>query len=251
MDNIQIEEGKVIAFEGIRLDEPIGIVEFVDTMRQVRQAVDKYFEMVLKADDGLKSFLKGDSAMAKIAYKFKDSLVEEFAAKHGVTIQQFRPAAEPTRVSTELKVKTETKDTQFAQNGNDKKSAIDYHIEYKNMVSTKDVENDALVQEIVALSEGYIRHRTRALDRAPENRKHIRLTTAEIWKHIEKQFKGVSDALDPQLKDELPAILIESGWRVIGKVKRGEALYVLPFGLGVPGCFWAKTTDDDHPFWGV
>lgn len=245
MDKIQLnDDGCVVSYHGITLEEPMPVADFVAMMQKTRQAVEIYFDMLMKAEKGLKDFLKGDSKAALIANTFKDSLKQEFAAKHGVEIHTFTPT---TDVIVEL----------GPENVNDpgpesevKMKAQDLHNKYRAPSEwTERVHEDVLIQQLVVLCEDYVRENSR-FDMEPESRKKIRWSTNDLWKHIEKTFAdaGQISALDVRLKPELQFILIAAGWRVIARLRTG-GLVLLPYGVGVPGCFWAKTSKDDHPFW--
>ena len=67
------------------------VADFVSMMQKTRQAVEIYFDMVMKAEKGLNDFLKGDSKAASIANAFKETLTKEFAEKNGVEIHSFSP----------------------------------------------------------------------------------------------------------------------------------------------------------------
>ena len=249
MDNIQLNErNQVVSVGEVRLDEPMELQQYVEIMRKVRAAVDIYFEMVMKADKGLVEFLAGDTVAAELAHKFKDQLIAEISKKRRVKIYNFTPQTGETHVTPDYL--PENDEESWQERNPAKKSALDLHIEYRNMTSSRDVVSDALTQQIVAICEEHILMEFPGAEmRLPENRHAIRFTTEEFWKAIKKQFEGVEEALDPRYEKELPAILIESGWKVIGKARHTEHLYLLPFGRSVPGCHWAKRTEDDHPFW--
>ena len=126
----------------------------------------------------------------------------------------------------------------------------DLHNKYRAPSEWTDrVHEDILIQQLVVLCEEFVRENSR-FDMEPERRKNIRWSTNDLWKNIEKVFAnaGQSDALDSRLESELQYILVAAGWRVIARLHH-TGLAMLPHGLGVPGCFWAKTTKDDHPFW--
>ncbi len=247
MENIQLNDaGDVVACDGITLDEPIPVAEFISMMKKTRQAVELYFEMVMKAENGLTEFLKGDSQAAMLAQNFKDVLTNSFATKHGVVIHSFTPvAAESAAEEEEEKNSTANEDAAL--------SAADLHLKYNVPSEWRDrVKEDALVQQIVVLCERRLKTATRRRYERPDDRHKVSLTTNELWEDIEHIFASanMAEALDQRLKPELPYILAAAGWRACKAMKYSDGIVMMPFGQGVPGCHWAKSPADDHPFWG-
>lgn len=244
------DDGYVVSCDGITLEEPMPVADFVTMMQKTRQAVEIYFDMVMKAEKGLNDFLKGDSKAASIAKAFKETLTDEFAAKRGVVIHSFVPTTD-----VEEKTSPESESDVGPQHNHDENPEIemkpqDLHNKYRAPSDWTDrVKDDILTQQLVVLCEQFLRERSR-FDMAPETRKKIRWTNNEYWSHIQQVFNdaGQGEALDARLEAELPAILIAAGWRVVARFRTG-GLVLLPHGVGVPGCFWAKTSKDDHPFW--
>ena len=102
VENIQLNEnGEVISCDGIVLEKPMNVGDFLKIMQKTRQAVEIYFDMVMKAEKGLNDFLKGDSSVAIIAKQFNEKLKSEFAEKNGVTIHSFTPTTDVEETSPE------------------------------------------------------------------------------------------------------------------------------------------------------
>ena len=243
MENIKLNDaGDVVACDGIVLDQPIPVADFIAMMKKTRAAVELYFEKVMKAEQGLTEFLKGDSKAATLAQKFKDTLTDEFASKHGVVIHSFTPVAEPA---------PEEETTDVGENEDAALKPADLHLKYNvpNEWRTR-IKQDVLVQQLVVLCEQYLKENIRHV--APGARKQIGLTTNDLWENIERIFAkaNMPDALDQRLKPELPYILAAAGWRACKAMKYSDGIVMMPFGQGVPGCHWAKGPKDDHPFWG-
>ena len=253
VDKIQLnDDGDVVSCDGVSLEQPMPVADFVSMMQKTRQAVEIYFDMVMKAEKGLNDFLKGDSKAASIANAFKETLTKEFAEKNGVEIHSFSPS---THVNVEFDPESPNDPGQKSVK-NDIESERrmkpqDLHNKYRAPSEWADrVHEDILIQQLVVLCEEFVRENSR-FDMEPERRKNIRWSTNDLWKNIEKVFASAdqSDALDSRLEPELQYILIAAGWRVIARLHHTGGLVMLPHGLGVPGCFWAKTAKDDHPFW--
>ena len=245
MENIQLNENsEVISCDGIVLENPMNVGDFLKVMQKTRQAVEIYFDMVMKAEKGLNDFLKGDSGVATIAKQFNEKLKNEFAEKNGVTIHSFTPTTDVEETSPEENTSSDDIEAELSM------KAQDLHIKYAAPNEWEDrVKDDILTQQLVVICERFVRENSLGL-REPDSRYRIRVGTDEMWNNIVRVFDeaGQREALDDRLKPELQDILIASGWRVVARFRVG-GLALLPFGVGVPGCFWAKTSKDDHPFW--
>ena len=215
MDKIQLnDDGNVVSCDGVSLEQPMPVADFVSMMQKTRQAVEIYFDMVMKAEKGLNDFLKGDSKAASIANAFKETLTKEFAEKNGVEIHSFSPS---THVNVEF-------DPESPSDPGPK--SVKHDIESERLMKPQDLHNkyrapsewtdrvheDILIQQLVVLCEEFVRENSR-FDMKPERRKNIRWSTNDLWKNIEKVFAnaGQSDALDSRLESELQYILVAAG----------------------------------------
>ncbi len=267
MDN----DGNVVSCDGIELETPIPVGQFVTIMQKTRQAVEIYFGMLLEAEQGLNKFLRGDDessdeddsrkTITEVATKFKEQLLTTIANERGLEMRTFMPTTTEPEQSAPL---DEVKSAKLYDGKKElwKLNPQDLHNHFRaSTVWDQRVKEDALIQQLVVLCEEFILENNPVLTR-PEIlrerwvlRRHFARTTQEMWKHIVSVFEneGCSEALDPSLEAQLPFILIASGWRMITAMRwstdEKASFSMLPFGRGVSGCFWAKTEEDDHPFW--
>lgn len=246
MDNIQLNtEGNVISFGEIELDKPMGISLFVSMMQKTRQAVDRYFNELVKADESLNKFFEGQGQGFEIAKKFRDKLLGDIAKEQGIEVRMFEPVAE--EVSPEINEEILKDKGGLSVHA----SPTDWHIHYKNLYTDMDMMKENTARRIVFLcEEGFLFH-TIMRQRTEEHRGGIRVNTDMLWEYIEGAYGDLVDALDPRIRAELPALLISVGWRVIGGSRHSDTLYVIPYGVGVPGCHSAGKREDNHPFWGL
>ena len=245
MKDIQLNtDGEVISVGEIELDKPMKIEVFMRMMQNTRKAVEFYLDQLQFADKKLGEFFDEEGQAVKIAQQFRDKLIDDISQERGITIHVFKPVVEVQPVQDEEIVEGNREVSINA-------TPMDWHIHYRNLQTTMDIETDLNARRILFLCDNALLDATSRTEREL-HRKTIRISTENMWNYIVKAYKGVSEALDPRIKGELPGLLISAGWRVIGGSRHSDALYMLPFGVGVPGCFFAKNKKtDDHPFWGL
>jgi hypothetical protein len=237
-------DGEVISVGNLELNEPMNVESFVLMMQNTRKAVEFYLDQLQFADKKLAEFFDEEGQAAKIARQFRDKLISDISQERGIIIHIFEAVEEVKPVRNEELVEGNEKISINA-------SPMDWHIEYRNLQTTMDIQTDLNARRIVFLCDNALLDATSPSERA-NKRDTIKINTDYLWDYIKQAYLGLSEALDPRIRGELPALLISAGWRVIGGMRHSDALYMLPYGVGVPGCFLAKDKKkDDHPFWGI
>jgi len=261
VENLQttLKDGKifVLGIGSVELDTPMPIAEFQKYVTELGTTVKDYFDAVAKLNAELKEQLNS-LGIPELANALRDELITLYQKETGVTIHAIVPNDTETKKTKKQSKKAEPEST----NSGDSKfmTAMDWHLKYRDTEDKMDVADLRRTQMVLLCEEYlYMNHHCNGQAGNGKNRHTIRVTTKQLWDHIQHKLDKPEGVLDPRLEENLLGVLIAEGWRVIGRcavtvhgryVQRQSRIQVLPYGRGVPGCHLAKRQEDDHPFWG-